>query len=1573
MDSLVGRTLSDFIVREKIGEGGVGSVYRAEQPALSREAVIKTLREDHRNDRHVIERFMREAKIASRIDHPYAAHIYAFGAEPDGLLWIAMELVRGTPLDQLLAAQGRLPVERFVPLLERLCEVIHTAHDAGIVHRDLKPANVIVIARAGRLLPKLLDLGIAKLVGAPAPAPDDGVAPAPSERASPATTQVGGIVGSPRYMAPEQWVDAASVGPLTDVYALGAIAFEAITGAPPFDGDTDLAIAKAHARAPVPPLGSDMPAALHDVLSTAMAKRASERYTTALELAAAFRRASGIADDRENLPQLDERARTTALTEAPEPIAEAVSRLEATRSAHQARDAMWGVVDAAARFVGNVALACRTRVGAGAAGDAPEVVRALRALRRAELRAPQWIALARELCRPFAGRPDAYPIPELVTLWFPRDGAAGADAFESLSDGYTAAERGAAATEACVRAHLLAWLPRIADALGALSFLNAYPLAVATAGGGELRTGVRRAQRGIVDVPRSVPREGHAMLLDADRCPVIDLWPLVQAARPSPEAPTEMFVLTGPGRHAARLVAESRGFELHDDNVWSWFATHLLAADDGGHVASEHAPAPYRGLAAFTADDADMFFGRDREVDAFVNRLRTQPLLSVVGPSGAGKSSFIHAGVVPALGAGWRTITVRPGPAPLATLQSRLSRDGIDVGALDDELADYPGALGAHLRAFARAGGGSVLLVVDQFEELFTLGAGEPESSRYAAGLVRAARSADDPVRVVITLRDDFLARAARVPELRARLAAGLQLVTTPLPHELLEIVTRPAARLGYDFDDPELPGRMVEEVADQRGALALLSFTAANMWELRDRHFCRLTRASYDSMGGVGGALAQHAEATIDAMSREQRALVREAFRHLVMSEGTRAALERDDLAQLLGGGDAAQSTIEALVGARLLVASEGEHGGDRIEIVHEALLDAWPRLVAWRREDAEGARLRDQLRIAARQWEQRERPRGLLWRGDALAEYALWRARYPGQLTDSERAFGDASSRDAARGSRIRRLALAAVIAGLIAGVLALYRANQRTQEQEQLANREAERSLTLLDELHEEQGRQALLAGDPLRGLVHLGEAYQHGANSVALRHLLASAARATELELASLPAHSEYVTVVRFSPDGTLLATAGDDGAKLWNADSYTLAHTLDRGARVGTLEFDRDGARVLTSSEDGAVHLWDARTGRSLLAIQGPHGAMQHMARLSHDGTRIVSYGVRPTVEVWNANTGALVETLPRSARARDAMVAADAPIGVGIEDDGTAFVFDTATGRIAREFSTRDDVFDIRVDPAGERLTTTHIGARRAYVWSTRTGELTHELGHADEVITAFFSPDGARITTSSRDGTASVWDSATGDKLASLSGHGGAVQLGEIAHGGGRVVTCSLDSACRIWNVDGAQMMASLIGHQRAVDTAQFDPSDQRIASGDRDGVVKVWAVREDALVRAYSGDTAPVTSVDASADGRWLLAFDNHYVARIWDEATGEGYDTGRITAWDPGRRFAFEYRSAYLPPEPLTEVEVRFEPIAAGTRVTLEHRGFEKLPPKLFEDWKGRAWKLLVQWFAAWCARR
>ena len=157
---ITGRQLGDFVVRELIGSGGQGEVYRAEQPALDRPAVIKILHQAARGSG--AERFLREARLASRLDHPYAAHVYAFGVEADGLLWIAMELVRGVTLASWLETEGTVPLERFVPLLERVCEVVHTAHQQGIVHRDLKPGNIMVVARAGRMLPKLLDFGIAK-------------------------------------------------------------------------------------------------------------------------------------------------------------------------------------------------------------------------------------------------------------------------------------------------------------------------------------------------------------------------------------------------------------------------------------------------------------------------------------------------------------------------------------------------------------------------------------------------------------------------------------------------------------------------------------------------------------------------------------------------------------------------------------------------------------------------------------------------------------------------------------------------------------------------------------------------------------------------------------------------------------------------------------------------------------------------------------------------------------------------------------------------------------------------------------------------------------------------------------------------------------------------------------------------------------------------------------------------------------------------------------------------------------------------------------------------------------------
>jgi tRNA A-37 threonylcarbamoyl transferase component Bud32 len=298
---LRGRQLGDFVLRECIGQGAFAAVYRCEQPLLGREAVIKVLHQRLRESEVVLQRFMREARLASRLSHPYAAHVYAFGVEPeDGLAWIAMEMVAGTSLEHWLKEQGPLALDVLVPFVEHVAEVVQDAHDHGIVHRDLKPSNVMMIEHAGRLFPKLLDFGIAKMI-------DEAVQPgfaegsieidgdtivSPGESANQSLTLANTTLGSPPYMSPEQWCDPLSVGPRSDLYSLAIMAYEALTGKQPFTGATIAAIGERHCNAEVPSLGAGFPAELDRVFQRALAKAPEDRPASALAFASELRAAA---------------------------------------------------------------------------------------------------------------------------------------------------------------------------------------------------------------------------------------------------------------------------------------------------------------------------------------------------------------------------------------------------------------------------------------------------------------------------------------------------------------------------------------------------------------------------------------------------------------------------------------------------------------------------------------------------------------------------------------------------------------------------------------------------------------------------------------------------------------------------------------------------------------------------------------------------------------------------------------------------------------------------------------------------------------------------------------------------------------------------------------------------------------------------------------------------------------------------------------------------------------------------------------------------------------------------------
>ncbi len=1598
-ESLTGRAVGEFVIGEMMGEGGYGFIYRAEQTTLMREVVIKILRWRGLASHERTQRFLREARLASQLDHPYAAHIYSFGAEPDGLLWIAMELVRGTSLKSLLEAQGSLALPRFVPLLEKLCEVIYTAHQQGIVHRDIKPSNVMVLSRAGRLLPKLLDLGIARLVSddegvGQSLVEDDDCGDEDSQDASPGLlraivdstiarssrplgassdtttlTQRGMSMGSPPYMAPEQWNAAGQSDARTDQYSLAILTYEAITGRQPFRATTMGAMALAHSSKQMPPLGEGFSPKMEHVLERALAKSATDRFGDVLEFAAAFRAASGLEIAPDPLPRLEVSLRETLLAKAPQPLADTVALLEAARSPERALEAAHQTIRVALRMLALLAVSSVARVGLDHSDKSQEIKAGLRRLRRETLSSRDWLELARLLCEPFASEPDTHPIPELVLLFFGRgdesttgeplndnDPVAAGDFMRSLADrvdGEPATDRRVTKrengpdtprdeTSDMGRSTLEELLPALGRLLGRLVFLCDYPWIVRRGIRNEGWMGARRSARGHISV--SSPIDGDQVVLaSADGDVLLILSPLCQRLAPAPGAPDEMFLFDGPSRFGARLVSFPIEFERHDNELWSWYREHLIDLEPGKEAESAErgkSRPPYMGLASFSPQDAESYFGREREVHACVNRLRISPFLAVVGPSGAGKSSFVQAGIIPAMPSYWRTITARPGPAPLAQLAAQLERAGIADSSASDlraQLENDIDALGSLLRRSAESTGEPVLLVIDQFEELLTLCLDDREQRLYADRLMGAAASGDDPVRLIITLRDDFLVRAQRLPGLRERLQHALQLLSTPPPTELERIVVEPAKRAGYRFEDPELPREMVAAVADEPSALALLSFTASKLWELRDRPRRRLTRRAYKDLGGVGGALAQHAEDTLHDMTPAHRAATREVFRQLVTADGTRAVLTRGELRQILDekapeGESLASPVLESLIAARLLMASEGaaessagpssegasgsDGRRDRVEVVHEALLSSWPRLVEWQREDAEGARLRDQLRSASRQWEQRERPKGLLWRGEALLEYRVWRGRYPGSLTDVEEAFARASLREDTRGRRIRRSLLVVAFAVLAIGLVVVFQQRQRAESFAKESAANANRANQRLVDLHAEQGRRFVLDGDPMRAFPYLIEALRGSLDDEAdrrasepdIRLMLARAAESLAGKRAVLAGHEGHVLAARFSPDGKRIATASSDkSVKVWNAATGEQLLSLEgHGDTVWSLEFSPDGRRIATASWDGQVRAWDAETGARLWSAQ--HDDRVLWLGYSDDGKVLGTTSRDRSARLWNARDGQLIHSLQGHGDSVycGAFDAKGERFVTGSLDE-SARVWSVATGELLGTIEDNGgEVVDLDFSPEGSRVVMASYGnvARIATLLDSATLTLT---GHNRPVIAVAFSPDGKRVVTGSEDRLAKVWNAQSGELLFDLDGHTSDILSVGFNPEGSVIFTTSQDGTARTWDARDGSPLWTFIGHRDGVWRGELSPNGDRFATASFDGTAWIWNPRQTRYELALTDPAHPVLSAALAPDGRHLATIARGGTVRVWrrDGALVRSFFAGRglgRVIWSP-----------------------------------------------------------------------
>ncbi|GAB1544249.1 hypothetical protein NUACC21_69250 [Scytonema sp. NUACC21] len=849
---------------------------------------------------------------------------------------------------------------------------------------------------------------------------------------------------------------------------------------------------------------------------------------------------------------------------------------------------------------------------------------------------------------------------------------------------------------------------------------------------------------------------------------------------------------------------------------------------------------PYKGLECFDfnpeapeqAKDPDFFYGRSHLTKQLLDKVENSNFLAVLGASGSGKSSVVRAGLLYQLYLGeripnstqWKIYKpFTPGEHPLQSLAEVFLKPTVTPEEFIELIASVKAP--------------RVVLVIDQFEEVFTLCQNKNERQEFFECLMAAVDRLGNKLCLVVIMRSDFQGNCAEqeYAGLVTKIDRNLVRVMPMKPEELREAITQPAEQVGIAIENP-LVDKMIADVKGEAGGLPLLQYALTELW--KQRPLKRWTLSDYYDIGGVEKALEKRADEVYESLSNEEQLVAKRIFLELTYLgdvANTRRRIHKQDLVnRQQTNTPLLERVIQKLAApeTRLITTDKGSKPGDVIlDIAHEALIRYWQKLHGWVREYRAAMEIERKIEAEAKEWEKRGKPDNYLLQEARLveAEDYLENYRHLGLLDSIALEFIEESQR----------------------------RREIERQEKERVAFLErtlAEKEQALIEATLPEQAERvlSLLPTQPSNALKQSIELM--GQNLEKLPDKILTSIQTNLLTVMNTVrvsnrfwGHEGSVVSVAISTDGKTIVSGSDDGTvRLWDNIGNPISPPL-RGHQgyVSSVAISIDAKIIVSGGKDGTVRLWNNGGNPICKPLLGHQGCVRTVA-MSSDGKIIASGGDDKTVRLWNSAGNFICKPL----RGHKDYVKA-----LAISPDGKVIVSAGADNTVR--------------------------------LWDS-TGNLisTPLHGYKDYLISVILSADGKMtIVTGSKDGVVRLWDSAGNPIGKPLRGHEAYVNAVTISTDGKMIVSGSADNTVRLWDISGNPIGIPLRGHQSFVNAVAISSDRKIIVSGSDDKTVRLWDVSGNLIGEPLCGHEDYVNAVAIGSDGKIIVSASADSTVRLWD----------------------------------------------------------------------------------------